>query len=152
MNRPELRHLCEMHVKFALPMELGDVPGGRRRIIPIIGGEVEGERLSGRILDPGADLQTVHADGTTELHARHSIRTHDGALIDFRNFGFRHGPPEVMARLARGEDVDPSQYYMRTHPRFETGDGRYSWLNRMICVGTGGRHRDHVRISVFEVI
>ena len=149
---PRLRHLCEVFVELAKPMELGDAPKGRRRIIPIIGGRVEGERLSGRILDLGADWQTVLADGTAELDTRYAMQTHDGALIDIRNFGYRHGPPDVLAALARGEAVDPSLYSMRTHPRFETGDPRYEWLNRLIAIGTGAREPAAVRISVFEVL
>ena len=149
---PELRHLCEVFVELAKPMELGNAPGGRRRIIPIIGGRVEGERLNGRILNLGADRQTVFADGTAELDTRYSMQTDDGAIIDIRNFGYRHGPPAVLAALARGESVDPSLYSMRTHPRFETGDARYEWLNRLIAIGTGAREPAAVRVSVFEVL
>ena len=149
---PVLKHLCEIFVELAAPMELGDAPKGRRRIIPIVGGRVEGERLNGRILDLGADWQTVFADGTAELDTRYSMQTEDGALIDIRNFGYRHGPPEVLAALARGEAVDPARYSMRTHPRFETGDPRYAWLNRLIAVGSGAREPASVRISVFEVL
>lgn len=147
-----LRHLCDLSVDLAPPIELGQAARGRRRIIPIIGGEATGERLSGRILNLGADWQTVFADGSAELDTRYGIETHDGALIDIRNYGLRHGPPEALAALARGEPVDPAAYYMRTQPRFETGDARYEWLNRTICVGSGAREAARVRITVFEVI
>lgn len=133
-------------------MELGTSPRGRRRIIPIIGGTVTGERLSGRVLNLGADWQTVFSDHSAELDTRYAIETHDGASIDVRNFGFRHGPPEVIEALARGETVDPSRYYMRTHPRLETGDPRYAWLNRTIFVGTGSRQPSSVKITIFEVL
>ena len=149
---PGLRHLCELRVELAQPLELGEALRGRRRIIPIVGGTVEGERLRGRILNLGADWQTVFADGTAELDTRYAMQTDDGALIDIRNFGIRHGPPEVLAALARGELVDPSLYSMRTHPRFETGDARYAWLNRLIAVGSGAREPSAVRVSVFEVL
>ena len=149
---PGLRHLCEIFVELAQPLELGDAPRGRRRIIPIIGGRVEGDRLNGRILNLGADWQTVFADGTAELDTRYSMQTDDGAVIDIRNFGYRHGPAEVLAALARGESVHPSLYTMRTHPRFETGDARYAWLNRLIAVGAGTREPAAVRVSVFEVL
>jgi hypothetical protein len=149
---PALRHLCNLFVELGQPLELGDAPKGRRRIIPIIGGRVEGERLSGSILALGADWQTVFDDGTAELDTRYGMRTVDGALIDIRNFGYRHGPPEVLAALARGEVVDPSLYSMRTHPRFETGDPRYAWLNRLVAVGSGAREPAAVRVSVFEVL
>jgi hypothetical protein len=147
----ELAHLCDLHVELAAPLEMGKAPRGRRRIIPITGGSVSGERLRGRILSGGADWQTIYANGTAELDARYSIETHDGAIIDVRNFGYRHGPAEVIAALARGEDVDPSLYYMRTQPRFETGDARYLWLNHTIAVGSGARERSAVKISFYEV-
>lgn len=148
----ELRHLCDLDVELAAPMELGTPPRGRRRIIPIIGGTVTGERLSGRVLNLGADWQTVFSDHSAELDTRYAIETHDGASIDVRNFGFRHGPPEVIEALARGEPVDPSRYYMRTHPRLETGDPRYAWMNRTIFVGTGSRQPSSVKITIFEVL
>ena len=152
MKAPELRPLCVITAELAAPMEKGPAPGGLARIIPIIGGTVEGERLSGKVLNLGADWQTVFDDGYAELDTRYAIETHDGALIDIHNFGFRHGPADVLARLAAGEDVDPSLYYMRTQPRLQTGDPRYAWLNRTVFVGTGERHASSVRIGLFEVL
>jgi hypothetical protein len=152
MQAPELRPLCLITADLGQPIEKGTRAAGRLRIIPIIGGTVEGERISGRVLNLGADWQSVLNDGHAELDTRYCIETHDGAIIDIRNFGYRHGPPEVMAKLAAGEDVDPASYYMRTHPRFETGDPRYAWLNRMICIGTGARRANSAVISVFEVL
>jgi hypothetical protein len=149
---PGLRHLADLDVELAAPIELGDGPRGRRRIIPIIGGTVTGERLSGEILNVGADWQTVFSDGTAELDTRYAMRSHDGASIDIRNFGYRHGPKDVLDALMRGEAVDPSLYYMRTQPRFETGDARYAWLNRIVCIGSGARLASGVRISFFEVL
>ncbi len=149
---PRLVPLCEFRVELAEPIELGDSLKGRRRIIPIVGGQVTGERLSGEILNLGADWQTVMAEGVAELDTRYGMRTHDGALIDIRNFGIRHGPPEVLAALARGENVDPTTYSMRTHPRFETGDPRYAWLNKVIAVGSGLREADAVRLLIYEVL
>lgn len=148
----ELKHLCDFTVELSAPIELGKSPRGVRRIIPIIGGTVTGERLSGEILDLGADWQTVFADGSAELDTRYSMRTHDGAIIDIRNFGYRHGPADVLQALARGEDVAPDRYYMRTQPRFETGDPRYAWLNRTIFVGTGAREKARVLITIHEVL
>ena len=152
MDAPALRHLADLDVELGAPIELGEGPRGRRRIIPIVGGTVRGERLSGTILDLGADWQTIFADGTSELDTRYAMRTDDGATIDIRNFGFRHGPKEVIDALLRGETVDPSLYYMRTQPRFETGDPRYAWLNRLIAIGTGSRLPAGVRITFFEVL
>ncbi len=151
MQPPPLSFVCEIRASLAPPLELGPAPGGRARIIRITGGAVSGDRLSGRILDLGADWQSVHEQGHAELDTRYAIETHDGALIDVRNFGLRHGPVEVMERLAAGLPVDPSQYYMRTWPRLKTGDPRYAWVNRTLFVGTGERMPDSVRIGVFEI-
>jgi hypothetical protein len=147
-----LAHLCDLKVELAAPVELGLSPRGRRRMIPIVGGTVTGERLSGRILNLGADWQTIFADGSAELDTRYAMETHDGAVIDIRNFGYRHGPAEVLEALAKGEIVDPSRYYMRTQPRFETGDPRYAWLNRTVFVGSGARESDCVKIAFYEVL
>jgi len=147
-----LAHLCDLKVELAPPVELGLSPRGRRRMIPIVGGTVTGERLSGRILNLGADWQTIFADGSAELDTRYAMETHDGAVIDIRNFGYRHGPAEVLEALAKGEIVDPSRYYMRTQPRFETGDPRYAWLNRTVFVGSGAREPDCVKIAFYEVL
>ena len=152
LRDPELRLVCRIDVELAPPMELGAAKAGVRRIIPIIGGTVTGERLSGRILNLGADWQTIFTEGSAELDTRYAMETHDGALIDIRNYGFRHGPTEVLARVARGEDVDPAEYYMRTHPRLETGDPRYAWVNRTIFVGTGARFASAVRVQIYEVL
>ncbi len=149
---PALSFVCEINAQLEPALEMGTAPGGRARIIRIVGGTVTGERLSGRILDLGADWQTVLDEGHAELDTRYGMETHDGAMIDIRNFGLRHGSPEVMARLAAGQPVDPSQYYMRTFPRLKSGDPRYAWVNRTLFVGTGQRMPDSVRIHVFEVL
>jgi Protein of unknown function (DUF3237) len=147
----QLERLFRAEVTLAPAQEVGAGPLGRRRIIPITGGEVSGARLSGRVLPGGADWQIVRPDGVAYLDARYTIETHDGALVYVRNLGYRHGPPEVVARLAAGEAVDPALYYMRTTPWFETGDGRYAWLNRTVCVGNGERLADAVRIDFYAV-
>ncbi len=147
----QLERLLRAEILLAPALELGDAPQGRRRIIPIIGGTFLGARLSGIVLPGGADWQIVRADGVADLDARYTLETADGALIYVRNHGYRHGPPDVIARLARGEQVDPAQYYMRTTPWFETGDPRYGWLNRLVCVATAARRAAAVELEVFAV-
>jgi hypothetical protein len=146
-----LQPLVRIEVALAAPQELGDTPLGRRRIIGITGGKFSGERLSGRVLPGGADWQVIRADGVADLDARYTLETSDGALIYVRNRGYRHGPADVLQRLAAGAPVDPNLYYMRTTPKFETGDARYAWLNRIICVATGARRPAAVELEVFEV-
>ena len=147
----DLRPLLKAEIALEAPLELGETPLGRRRIIGIRGGRFSGERLSGRVLAGGADWQVIRADGVADLDARYTLETSDGALIYVRNRGYRHGPPEVLKRMSLGEDVDPSLYYMRTTPSFETGDQRYAWLNRMVCVATGARRPAAVELEVFEI-
>jgi hypothetical protein len=137
---------------LAPAQEFGATPLGRRRVIPITGGRFSGERLSGRVLPGGADWQVIRADGVADLDARYTLETADGALIYIRNKGYRHGPDEVMKRLAAGEAVEPTLYYMRTTPWFETGDARYAWLNRIVCVGTGARRAASVEFEFYEVM
>lgn len=146
-----LEPLLRAEITLAAPQELGDTPHGRRRVIAITGGSFRGERLSGRVLPGGADWQLVRADGVAELDARYTLETADRALIYVRNFGYRHGPADVMRRLAAGEAVDPALYYMRTTPRFETGAERYRWLNGLICVASGARRAAAVELEVFAV-
>ena len=146
-----LQPLFSAEIRLAAAQELGETPQGRRRIIGITGGRFSGERLSGRVLAGGADWQLIRSDGVADLDARYTLETSDGALIYVRNQGYRHGPADVQRRLASGESVDPGLYYMRTTPRFETGDPRYAWLNRIVCVASGARRRDAVELDVFEI-
>jgi hypothetical protein len=146
-----LQKLFEAQITLGPAQELGAAPLGRRRIIPITGGRFGGERLSGRVLAGGADWQLVRGDGVADLDARYTLETADGALIYVRNRGYRHGPREILERLAAGENVEPALYYMRTTPLFETGDERYAWLNRIVAVATGARRPAAVELEVFEV-
>ncbi|HYY61230.1 MAG TPA: DUF3237 family protein, partial [Burkholderiales bacterium] len=106
-----LEPLLRAEITLAAPQELGETPHGRRRIIAITGGSFRGERLAGRVLPGGADWQVLRADGVAELDARYTLETDDRVLIYVSNFGYRHGPADVLARLAAGEAVDPALYY-----------------------------------------
>lgn len=146
-----LEPLLSVEVTLAPPQELGATTHGRRRIIPITGGRFRGERLAGRVLPGGADWQVIRADGVAELEARYTLETEDGALIYVQNIGYRHGPKEVLEKLAAGMPVDPALYYMRSTPRFETSHERYAWLNRIVSVATGERRADSVKLDFYEV-
>ncbi|MEZ5675488.1 MAG: DUF3237 domain-containing protein [Thalassovita sp.] len=148
---PTLRHVCDLYVDLDPIKELGPGQAGQRRIIPIIGGRVEGPALNGRILNVGADWQTIWGNGVAELVARYAFETDDGAVIEIRNYGYRHGPAEVVAALARGEEVDPATYYMRTTAQLETGDPRYDWVNKTMFTGVGARLAGQVVISLYAL-
>ncbi|MEC3860531.1 DUF3237 domain-containing protein [Mesobacterium sp. TK19101] len=151
MITPVLRHVCSFTVQLDPIMEMGPGRAGHRRIIPIVGGEVTGPAIRGRVLNLGADWQTIFADGVAHLDTRYAMETHDGAVIEIVNVGFRHGPADVMARVAAGEPVDGTEYYMRTSARLETGDARYDWVNRTVFVSAGMRRADAVEIDLFAV-
>ena len=146
------RPLFEIQVELAEVLALGGTPYGDRRIINILGGAFRGERLAGRVLGGGADWQIVRADGAADLDARYTLQTEGGALIQVSSRGLRHGPPEVLARLARGEPVDPGAYYFRTALRFETGAPDLDWMNRVLAIGTGARLPRAVQLRVFELL
>ena len=151
LPQPTLRNVADLTIKLDTIVEMGQGQGGTRRIIPIIGGQVSGPAFSGEIMNVGADWQTIFASGLAELDTRYAFRTDDGAVIEIRNFGYRHGPADVMQKVAAGEDVDPSQYYMRTHARLETGHPDYQWVNNTLFVGVGGRLKSSVMLSLYAV-
>ena len=147
----ETEFLCKVEVTLEPIRDLGETPLGRRRIIGITGGTFKGARLAGKILPGGADWQLIRSDGVAYLDARYTLETGDGALIYVNNKGYRHGPKDVIERMARGEDVDPALYYMRATPWFETSAPAYAWLNRIICVASGARRPAGVELDFFEV-
>jgi hypothetical protein len=157
-NLPEVlrslrtRPLFVMRLDVRKLQNVGATPSGYRRIGVVPGGSFEGERLSGEVLDGGSDWQTVRTDGATILNVRLVLKTKDEALISMTYRGIRHGPPDVMARIAKGEGVDPTSYYFRINPLFETANANYDWLNRVVAVGSGHRQADGPIYSVFEVL
>src|SRR5260370_39430952 len=128
------RLLMMLQVVVAPPQKLGCVPRGTRLIAPITSGTFEGPRLRGKVLPGGGDWTLSRSDSVLELDLRITLETDDGALISMSSFGLRHGPPEVLAALARGESVDPSTYYLRTAARFEASAQRHEDLNRMVAI------------------
>ena len=145
---PELLHIADLNVTVAPAIEVST----SRRLIGITGGDVRGTRLNGVVLPGGADFQVVRPDGVVELTARYVIRGDSGALIYVENSGLRHGPPDAMERLRRGETVEPSAIYFRTTPRFETSAPEYQWLTKHIFVGAAMRLPDSVAISFYQLL
>ena len=148
---PKLTLAMTLRVQVGPPMELGEVPRGRRRIIPILGGTFEGPDIRGKVLAGGADWQIVRADGLAELDTRYALQTERGSIIYIQNAGMRHAPPDVTKKLLAGEAVDPAQVYFKTVPAFETSAPELQWLTRAIFVGTGERYPAEVVIRVWKV-
>lgn len=152
MPSPEVEFAFEVAVEVAEPLDLGITSVGQRRIIHITGGSFEGPGWKGRVLPGGADWQILRSDGTAELEARYTLQTDQGALIYVVNRGFRHGPPEVLRRIAAGESVDPRSYYFRSAAFFETSAPDFQWLTKAIIIGAGERQRDKVLIRFWKVL
>ena len=141
-----------VHAELADILHFGRTPYGERRVIGILGGRVDGPKLQGRILPGGADWQILRSDGVADIEARYTIESDKGARILVSSEGLRHGPPEVMEKLARGENVDPKHYYFRTVMRFETAEPSVAWLNRILALARGMREARAVRLDVHEVL
>lgn len=148
---PRLVFAFEARVQVGEPIEVGELPAGRRRIVPILGGTFEGPGIRGRVLPGGADWQLIEADGLSRLDTRYTLQTDSGHVIYVQNAGIRHAPPDVMKRLLAGEIVDPALVYFRTEPAFETTAPELQWLVRSLFVGTGERYPSDVVIRFWRV-
>lgn len=138
---PRLEYLGRWHVDLRAPVwDLGETSDlGIRRIFPITGGTFSGPRINGKILNNGADWQIVTKEGVSIIDTRYLLQTDDGAYIYLQTKGFRHGPAEVLEKVARGEMVDPAQYYFRITMQFETSSPAYDYLNRHIGIASAMR-------------
>ena len=148
---PHLRWFADLSVRVGTPHEIGTTPAGNRRVIPIVGGEVQGEGWTGRVLSGGADFQAIVSPTLAQLDARYVIETEAGELVFVANRAIRVAAPEVTAQLLRGEPVDPAQVYFRCVPTFETSAPSLAWINERIFVGTGVRRPDEVRMTFFQL-
>ena len=152
LSAPSLRLLADLSVEVGAPLEVGAVPTlGRRRLIPILGGSAHGPHWQGRILPGGADFQLIAGERVALLEARYVIETDAGDLIYVENRALRSGPRELLARLARGEPVDPASIYFRCAPRFEVSAPALHWMMERLFVGSGVRHPQQVLLRFFEL-
>ncbi|HEY9094771.1 MAG TPA: DUF3237 domain-containing protein [Hydrogenophaga sp.] len=155
---PTLEPVATLTVWVSSPIEAGEVIGlnsrGRRRIIPITGGTVSG-RINGRVMPGGADFQLVVSDTCADLDARYMLALDDpewpGAHVFVQNRALRRGSAEDIARLVRGEPVDPSAIYFRCVPSFEVSHPALAWMTESLFVGTGARFPDRVEIALFRL-
>lgn len=151
MRRCELVPLMNLSVEVEEALSAGTTPVGEVRLIRFVSGTFEGEGLRGRLLPGGTDWQHVRADGVLEIRAHYLLETDLGEVIEVMSEGLRHAPPEVLARMARGDVVDPAEYYFRTHIRLRTASERIGHLNRLLAVSFGNRQLRSVHLRVFAV-
>jgi len=150
--KPQLEFLMRLAVDVGEITSMGEGPLGERRIIGIVGGTFEGPGLRGAVLAGGADWQIVRRDGVLDLDARYALREERGGVVRVTSQGYRHGSPEVLAALARGEEVDPAKYYFRTVMRFETGAPDLEWLNKTIALAGAQRKARQVLLEAYRVL
>ncbi len=150
--KPELELLFEAHGALEPTIVVGQTPDGLKRVVPIVGGTFEGPAIRGTIVPGGADWQYVRPDGVNVVEARYLLRTDDDVLIDVHNRGIRHGPEEVMRRLAAGQQVDPKDYYFRAVPSLSAPAGKYEWLNKSVFLCSGARYATGITLWVYRVL
>lgn len=149
---PMLRFVCAVSAIVEPGIELGIVDGAEKRVVPITSGTVTGPHLRGVVHPGGADWQEIRSTGVADLWARYLIEASDGSLITVTNSGLRRGPADVLARVAAGENVDPTEYYFRSTPRFEVASSsEHAWLMESIFVCTGKRTQLGVLLDIYEV-
>ena len=144
--------MCQVRCEVGALVTLGPAKHGERRYVPLGGGTVSGPELNGALVEGGVDWQIARADGALEIAAHYVIRTDDdGALIEIQSDGLRHGPPEVMQRLARGEAVRPDEYFFRTVIRFTTGAPAWVHLNKVMAIAVGQREASAVLLDFYRI-
>ncbi len=148
---PQLEFLMAISAEVGELVNMGAAPLGERRVVSITGGTFAGPRLCGEVLG-GADWQIRRHDGAIELDARYALKDERGGIVQVVSQGLRHGPPEVLARLARGEEVDPASYFFRTFMRFETGAVELAFLNTTLALATAERKAHRVELRCFCVL
>ena len=148
---PPLVPMTRIHCEVGALVTLGPAKHGERRYVPLGGGTVAGPELNGTIVEGGVDWQVLRADGVLEIAAHYVIRTVDGALVEVQSDGLRHGPPEVMERLARGEPVPRDAYFFRTVVRFTAGAPAWLHLNRVLALACGQREARRVVLDLYHI-
>jgi hypothetical protein len=148
---PGLVPMARVRCEVGAVQSLGTTAAGERRWVPLTGGTVNGPELQGRIVEGGVDWQLLREDGVLEINAHYVIATDDGALIEVTSNGLRHGPPEGMAQLARGEAAAAGDHFFRTAMRFATGHPAWRHLNKVMALGVGQCEAGRVLLDVYRV-
>jgi hypothetical protein len=151
-DTPTTEHLFDAHITLATPEQIGATPHGLRSVHVVAGGTFDGPRLRGEIRPGGADWLLSFAGGYNELDVRLTMQADDGALIFMSYRGVLQVDNAVIARVMAGEKADPSSYYFRTAPRFETGSEKHAWLNTQVAIAYGYFGAQKVGYRVFGVL
>ncbi len=152
MTELQSEFLYELYVDLDKPIELGVTPRGNRQIYYINGGSFEGPKIKGVVLPGGGDWLLIRSDGVAEMDVKGTVRTDDGYLVYASYTGRIYASPEVWQKVMKNEPVDPSEYYFRCTPYYETSSEKYSWLNRIVAVGVGRLTETGVAIKVYKIL
>jgi hypothetical protein len=152
LPEPRLERVADCVIEVGRPIDIGQTPVGRRRLIPITAGRVNGPMLFAKVLPGGADFQRIATPTQAFIEARYVLETDEGEQIYLENTGMRVAPAELVDKINRGIPVDPDRVYFRTTPRFETAAPRWTWLMESLFIGTGARFPDRVELSFFRVL
>jgi hypothetical protein len=153
MDTLRTEFLCDLTADLDTPQRVGATPHGTRVIVYVKGGVVEGPNLKGKLLPGGGDWLLIRPDGASQLDVRGTMETDDGHLIYVQYRGIITAPPLIWQRLLQGErDINPSLYYFRIAPTFETGSEKYGWLNRLVSVGVGRRTPTGVSYRIYAIL
>jgi hypothetical protein len=147
----KLEEVFKVRVGVEPPRTTGATAGGEYRVIAFTDGQLEGPDLRGTLLPGGTDWQRIREDGSLEIRARYMLETDRGELIQVISEGLRTASPEVLQRLAAGEDVPSDQYYFRTFIRLASGAPRLKHFNDRLYVGVGERQATRVQITVYAL-
>ena len=148
---PALVAMTRVRCEVGALVTLGPAQYGERRYVPLGGGSVSGPELNGTLVEGGVDWQVNRADGVLDIAAHYVIRADDGGLIEVQSDGMRHGPADVMARLARGEPVAADEYFFRTVVRFTTGAPQWLHLNKVLALAVGQREARLVILDFYRI-
>jgi hypothetical protein len=152
LPEPRLRHVYRLEAELEPPVDIGLTPFGHRRVIAYAGGQAEGDGFQAAIVPgSGADWQILRPDGSAVADIRYTLETADGAYLYVQAAGIRHGSPEVLARLAHGDEVAPTEYTFRTTVKIETSDSTLAWMNNSVFIAVGGRRPSGVAYDVYSV-
>ena len=152
-----MKYCFKVNVKVDKPIVVGqDGKNGRRQLIPILSGSVEGtdpdgNELRGRVMPGGVDSQVIRPDGKCCLSARYAVELSDGRSFYIENNGIRTVPAEYVPAVVNGEFVPADVYYFATTPFFEVYDDSLRFLENRVFVCKAHREPDSVEISYFMV-
>ncbi|MGX9791319.1 DUF3237 domain-containing protein [Mycobacterium sp. MMS18-G62] len=146
-----VEHLFDMHVNLQPAQSIPTSVGNRMTFITT-GGVIDGPKLRGELLPGGGDWLLVGSDGVGRADIRATIRTHDGALIHYESRGIIKIPADGLDRLAAGEVLPFDQTYVRTTPKFETADERYTWLSEVVALGYNVLSPNHIDYRIYRVL